>query len=63
MPPAKAAALKALVDPAVEQLGGAEVVADYEVEVARRAEPAEEAAPAEDAAPEEAAGCAGRHPR
>ena len=54
MDPAKAAALKALVDPAVEQLGGAEVVADYEVEVAE-AEPAEEAAPAEDAAPEEAA--------
>ena len=31
LPPEKAAALKALVDPAVEQLGGDEVVSDYEV--------------------------------
>ena len=38
-------ALKALVDPAVEELGGAEVVADYELEVPEEA-PAEEAAPA-----------------
>ncbi len=38
-------ALKALVDPAVEQLGGAEVVADYEVEVPEEA-PAEAPAPA-----------------
>ena len=37
-------ALKALVDPAVEQLGGDEVVSDYEVEVPEEA-PAEEAAP------------------
>ena len=37
LPPAKAAALKALVDPAVEQLGGAEVVSDYEVEVPEEA--------------------------
>ena len=44
LPPAKAAALKALVDPAVEQLGGAEVVSDYEVEVPEEA-PAEAAAP------------------
>ena len=57
LPAEKAAALKALVDPAVEQLGGAEVVADYEVEVAeatearRRGAPAEEAAPAEAPAP------------
>ena len=43
--PAKTeAALKALVDPAVEQLGGEEVVSDYEVEVPEEA-PAEEAAP------------------
>ncbi len=41
LPPKTAAALKALVDPAVEQLGGAEVVSDYEVEV-----PAEAPAPA-----------------
>jgi predicted flap endonuclease-1-like 5' DNA nuclease len=48
--PAKTeAALKALVDPAVEELGGAEVVADYEVEVPEEA-PAEVAAPAEAAA-------------
>ncbi len=40
LPPEKAAALKALVDPAVEQLGGAEVVSDYEVEVPEEA-PAE----------------------
>ena len=46
LPPDKAAALKALVDPAVDQLGGAEVVSDYEVEVAEATEaPAEEAAP------------------
>ncbi len=31
------AALKALVDPAVEQLGGDEVVSDYEVEVPEEA--------------------------
>ncbi len=45
MPPKTEAALKALVDPAVEALGGDEVVSDYEVEVAE-ATPAEEAAPA-----------------
>ena len=44
LPPKTEAALKALVDPAVEQLGGDEVVSDYEVEVP-------EAAPAEAAAP------------
>ncbi len=44
--PAKTeAALKAIVDPAVEELGGPEVVADYEVEVPEEA-PAEAAAPA-----------------
>jgi predicted flap endonuclease-1-like 5' DNA nuclease len=42
LPPKTAAALKALVDPAVEQLGGAEVVSDYEVE-APEAPAAEEA--------------------
>jgi len=45
LPPNTAAELKALVDPAVEQLGGAEVVADYEVEVPEEP-PAEAAAPA-----------------
>ena len=45
LPPNTAAALKALVEPAVEQLGGAEVVSDYEVEVPAEA-PAEAAAPA-----------------
>ena len=45
LPPQTAAALKALVDPAVEALGGAEVVSDYEVEVPEEA-PAEAAAPA-----------------
>ena len=54
LPPAKAAALKALVDPAVEQLGGAEVVSDYEVEVPEEA-PAEAAAPVAAAAAAEAA--------
>jgi predicted flap endonuclease-1-like 5' DNA nuclease len=44
LPPKTAAALKALVDPAVEQLGGAEVVNDYEVEAPEA--PAAEAAPA-----------------
>ena len=37
LPAAKAVALKALVDPAAEQLGGHEVVADYEVEVPEEA--------------------------
>ncbi len=53
LPPAKAAALKALVDPAVEQLGGAEVVSDYEAEVPEEA-PAEAAAPVAAAAAVEA---------
>jgi predicted flap endonuclease-1-like 5' DNA nuclease len=51
-----AAKLQALVEPAVEQLGGEEAVSDYEVEEAEA--PAEEAtaeAPAETAAPEAAA--------
>ena len=47
LPADKAAALQALVAPAVEALGGEEVVADYELEVAE--EPA--AAPEESAAP------------
>ena len=55
LPAAKATALKALVDPAVEQLGGEEVVADYEVDVAEEAPAAEEAAAAEEAEPEEVA--------
>ena len=42
LPAAKAVALKALVDPAAEQLGGDEVVTDYEVEVPEEA-PAEAA--------------------
>jgi len=54
LPPRTEAALKALVDPAVEALGGDEVVSDYEVEVAEAA-PTEEAAPAEAPAPVEAA--------
>ena len=44
LPPKTAAALKALVDPAVDQLGGAEVVSDYEVEAPEA--PTAEAAPA-----------------
>jgi len=51
LPPKTEAALKALVDPAVEQLGGAEVVSDYEVEVP-------EAAPTEASAPVAAAAAA-----
>jgi predicted flap endonuclease-1-like 5' DNA nuclease len=53
LPADKAAALQALVDPAVEALGGEEVVADYEREVAETPETAPEAtaAPAEEAAP------------
>lgn len=54
LPPEKAAALKALVDPAVEQLGGAEVVSDYEAEVPEEA-PAEAAAPVVAAAAAQAA--------
>ena len=52
LPAKTAVALQALVDPAVEALGGDEVVADYEVEVPEEA-PAEAPAPAE-AAPAEA---------
>ena len=47
--PDKAAALRELVEPAVEELGGEEAVADYEVE--SEGAPAEEA-PAEEPAPE-----------
>ena len=43
LPAKTATALKALVDPAVEELGGEEVVADYEVEVPEEVEPAEAA--------------------
>ncbi len=46
----KAAALTALVEPAVEALGGEEVAADYELEVAETPAPVEEAAPAAAAA-------------
>ena len=52
LPAEKAAALQALVEPAVEVLGGEEVVADYELEVE---EAAEEPGAAETAAPTEAA--------
>jgi len=57
LPPDKAAALQALVAPAVEALGGEEVVADYELEVAEEPEaaPEETSAPAEEAAPVEEA--------
>lgn len=47
LPADKAAALQALVAPAVEALGGEEVVADYELEVAEA--PAEAPAPVEEA--------------
>ena len=56
LPADKAAALQALVAPAVEALGGEEVVADYELEVAETPEAAPDATPAvEEAAPVEAA--------
>ncbi len=48
LPAGKEAALKALVDPAVDQLGGEEVVSDYEVEVVEATEPVAEE-PAEEA--------------
>jgi predicted flap endonuclease-1-like 5' DNA nuclease len=53
LPADKAAALQALVAPAVEALGGEEVVADYELEVAETPEAASEETPApvEEAAP------------
>ena len=53
LPAEKAAALAALVEPAVEALGGEEVVADYELEVgggAGRGGPEEAPAPVEAAA-------------
>ena len=46
LPADKVAALQALVEPAVEALGGEEVVADYELEVEEAPEAAPEAAPA-----------------
>ena len=59
LPPQTAAALKALVDPAVEELGGAEVVSDYEVDVPEAqpeaAAPVAAVAAVAAAAPEEAA--------
>ncbi len=53
LPADKAAALQALVAPAVEALGGEEVVAAYELEVAEAPEaaPEETTAPVEEAAP------------
>jgi predicted flap endonuclease-1-like 5' DNA nuclease len=52
LPADKAAALQALVAPAVEALGGEDVVADYELEVAETpAAPDAAPAPAEEAAP------------
>ena len=53
LPAATASALMALVVPAAEELGGTEVVEDYEVEVPEEAEaaPAEAPAPVEAAAP------------
>ncbi len=59
LPAKTATALKALVDPAVEELGGEEVVADYEVEVPEEVEPAE-AAPAAAAAPAAVAAAAAK---
>ena len=54
LPAETAAALRALVEPAAEsQLGGDEVVADFEIEVEEA--PEEDAAPAEEAAPVAAA--------
>ncbi len=57
LPADKVAALQALVEPAVEALGGEEVTSDYELETEEAAAPAEEAAPvaaAAAAAPAEA---------
>ena len=54
LPAATASALMALVVPATEELGGAEVVADYEVEVPEEAEEAEAAPVAAAAAVAEA---------
>lgn len=51
LPADKAAALQALVEPAVEALGGEEVVADYELEVEETPEAAPAAAAAAEAAP------------
>ena len=45
LPADKVAALQALVEPAVEALGGEEVTSDYELETEEAAAPAEEAAP------------------
>ena len=59
LPADKVAQLQALVEPAVEALGGEEVTSDYELETDEAAAPAEEApAPAEEAAPVAAAAAA-----
>jgi predicted flap endonuclease-1-like 5' DNA nuclease len=52
--PETAAALRALVEPATEELGGEEVVSDYEIDTESEEEPAGEEV--EEAAPEAAAG-------
>jgi predicted flap endonuclease-1-like 5' DNA nuclease len=62
LPADKAAALQALVAPAVDELGGEETVADYEVEVGSEAAPAEapaDAAPAAEAKPDDLTQLAG----
>ncbi len=56
LPAETAAALRALVEPAAEVLGGDEVVADYEIEV--EAAPEEAPAPVEEAMPVAAAAAA-----
>ena len=61
LPADKAAALQALVEPAVDDLGGEETVADYEVEVASDAEATPADQPAE-AAPEAEAPATPRAP-
>ena len=68
LPADKAAALQALVAPAVDDLGGEETVADYEVEIASEAEttaaeePAEPAPAAEPSAPPRASDKAATKP-
>ena len=54
LPPETAAALRALVEPAAEELGGEEVVSDYEIDTEE--EEAAAGAVVEEAAPEAAAG-------
>ena len=63
LPPEAAAELKALVEPAAEELGGAEVVADFEVETEPEAAPAAAAPAIAEAEPDDLTKISGIGPK